>query len=133
MPVDSLTHPVLLYEQLTGGWVKPHGDFPISVVEAQGGMIGNDLCVVSGFLNGADDSTPNIYCIDTQDTTADWVQRVSLKDADSIEGTKLGIGLSHGAEAVVGSKFYVCGGVSHHLSVEFMEPLKTHLLTFLPS
>ena len=74
-------------------------------------MIGTDFCIVSGFLNGADDSTPNIYCIDTQNTKANWVKRVSLSDSQSIEGTKLGVGISHGAEAVVGSRLYMCGGV----------------------
>jgi hypothetical protein len=80
-------------------------------VESHGSMIGKDFCIVSGFLNGADDSTPNIYCIDTQNTKANWVKRVSLQDSQSIEGTKLGVGISHGAEALVGSKLYICGGV----------------------
>ena len=99
-------------QQLTGDWTKPHGDFPISVVEGQGGMIGDNFCLVSGFLNNADDTTPDIYCIDSQNTDADWVERVGLKDSDSIEGTSLGIGLSHGAVAIVGPKLYLCGGVS---------------------
>lgn len=103
---------LFLRGQLTGGWKDPHGDFPISVVEGHGSMIGQDFCLVSGFVNGADGTTPDIYCIDTQNTSANWRKRVSLKDSDSMEGTKLGIGLSHGAEAVVGSKFYMCGGVS---------------------
>lgn len=84
------------------------------MIESHGTMIGNDFCVVSGFFNGTNAATPNIYCIDTQNAAATWVQRVSLKDSDSKEGTPLGTGISHGAEAVVGSRFYLCGGVSHH-------------------
>ena len=80
-------------------------------------MIGKDFCLVSGFINGSDGTTPDIYCIDTQNTQANWRKRVSLKDSDSIEGTKLGTGLSHGAEAVVGSKFYMCGGVSDRCAI----------------
>ena len=75
-------------------------------------MIGTDLCTVSGFFNGIDQSTPKIFCIDTQDVSKDWVERVNLKDSDSKEGTPLSKGLSHGAEAVVGSRFYMAGGVS---------------------
>ena len=84
------------------------------MVESHGGMIGSDYCIVSGFFNGITATTPNIYCIDTQNTSTDWVQRVSLKDSDSIENTPLGTGLSHGAETIIGSRFYLCGGVSHH-------------------
>ena len=92
--------------------MNPHSDFPIAVVESHGALIGNDFCIVSGFFDGINSATPDIYCLDTQDTSADWVQRVSLKDSDSIEGTKLGDGISHGAETVIGSRFYMCGGVS---------------------
>jgi len=74
-------------------------------------MIGDDLCMVSGFIDGIDQSTPKIFCIDTQDTRADFIERVSLKNSDSIEGTNLSDGLSHGANAVKGSRFYMCGGV----------------------
>ena len=83
------------------------------MVEGQGGIIDNDFCMVSGFFGGANATTPKIHCIDTQNTKANWVQKVSLQDSDSIEGTKLGTGLSHGADAIVGSRFYLCGGVSH--------------------
>ena len=70
--------------------------------------------MVSGFFGLATATTPKIHCIDTQNTGADWVQKVSLQNSDSTEGTELGIGLSHGAVAIVGSKFYICGGVSRH-------------------
>ena len=101
-------------------------------MESHGALIGNDYCIVSGFLNGIDACTPNIYCIDTQDSSKDWVQRVSLQDSDSIEGTKLGTGISHGAETVIGSRFYMCGGVSHHcfhdssLKASFLPKIDLH-------
>ena len=91
-------------------------------------MLENDFCIVSGFFNTFSDSTPDIHCINTHNSTTDWVQSVSLSDDDSIEGTMLGTGVSHGGTAVVGSKFYVCGGVSHRLWDRYMESLTVCLL-----
>jgi len=78
-------------------------------------MIGTDFCIVSGFVNGIKQCTPEVYCLDTQklqkNPNTAWVQKDSLTSTLSITGRDLSLGISHGAFVVVGSKFFMCGGV----------------------
>ena len=78
-------------------------------------MIGTDFCIISGFFNGFNQCTPKVFCLDTLKLQANpntgWVEKDSLTSGLSITGRDLSIGISHGAFVVVGSKFYMCGGV----------------------
>lgn len=86
-----------------GGWEKSK-NYPLYVAEAQGAMIGEDLCVFSGFNEpdgGYDAATTRNYALDTSDPNAQWRR---LDDLPVSEG------ITHGGFVVVGTKFYMCGG-----------------------
>jgi len=93
-----------------GEWQNTGINYPLSVSEAQGAMIGSAFCIVSGFWNGINKATPEIHCIDTLNLIANWVQQDSLTADQSLVGNDLSLGVTHGGFVVVGSKFYMCGG-----------------------
>ena len=71
-------------------------------------MIGNDFVIVGGFANGISAATTNVYSLDMSNPNANW------QEMDDLPISK---GVSHGAYVVVGSKFYMCGGVRLNLAV----------------
>jgi len=84
--------------------MKTNQKYPLSVIESQGAMIGTDMCIVSGFKDGINMATPEIWCVDTKDTSAPWIQQDSLTAGQSLAGNDLSLGVSHGGFVVVGSK-----------------------------
>jgi N-acetylneuraminic acid mutarotase len=85
---------------LVGSW-EDHTDYPLSIGESQGGILGNDMLVFSGFVNGFGQSTPACYALDLNSPTAQWRR---MNDLPITEG------LTHGAVVIVGLKAYLCGG-----------------------
>ncbi len=81
-------------------------NLPYGTNEAQGAMIGTDFVIVGGFANGIDAATTNVYSLDMSNPNANW------QEMDDLPISK---GVSHGAYVVIGSKFYMCGGVRLNL------------------
>jgi N-acetylneuraminic acid mutarotase len=72
------------------------------VAESQGGLIGNDMVVVSGFSTGWNYTTPKVYAYDTSVRGAQW------REMDNIPVPE---GLTHTGHVVVNcTKLYMCGG-----------------------
>lgn len=94
-----------------GNWVDGY-KYPISVAESHGVVIDNHFCILSGFINGFGSATEKSYCIDTQGQNANWVAKDDILSSLSITSNDLSEGISHAGFAVVGSKAYMCGGVS---------------------
>jgi len=69
--------------------------------ESQGGMLGHDFMVMSGFVKDWVHVTKEVYKLDTTDPDAEWVRQDDILYPD---------GVSHTGFAIVGQKFYVCGG-----------------------
>jgi hypothetical protein len=71
--------------------------------ESQGGMIGNDLVVISGFAGRWDKCTAKVYAYNTMssDATTTWQEMDNFPIAD---------GLTHGASVIVRDILYICGG-----------------------
>ena len=85
----------------------------LSVIESQGAQVGGThFCIVSGFVDTIDKATKSTYCKDTRVPNSSWIQQDDLTDGLSIAGTLLSQGFSHAGHAAVGSKLYLCGGVS---------------------
>ena len=83
------------------------------MIESQGALVGGThFCIVSGFFGTIDQCTKSTYCKDVRDPNSNWIKQDDLTDGLSKEGTKLSEGFSHAGHAVVGSKLYLCGGVS---------------------
>ena len=90
--------------------------YPLSVIESQGAQVGGThFCIVSGFVDTIDKATKSTYCKDTRVPNSSWIQQDDLTDGLSITGTLLSQGFSHAGHAAVGSKLYICGGVSRTL------------------
>ena len=75
--------------------------YPIDIAEGQGGMIGTDFVIASGYFGGYSSATVETYAYDTSDPNAVW-QRM---DDMPIE-----LGITHAATVVVGTKMYIAGG-----------------------
>jgi hypothetical protein len=71
------------------------------VAEAQGAMMGATLVVVSGFLRRFKQVTRRTYSIDTSRHFPRWRRR---------DNHPIHLGITHAGSAVVGTKFYMCGG-----------------------
>jgi hypothetical protein len=80
--------------------------YPFNVAEAQGEIIGTDLVVMSGFNNRYNQSTPACYACNLNVTSAQWCR---MDDVPVVAG------ITHGAFAIVGMKFYMCGRYVFHL------------------
>lgn len=50
-----------LVSQFEGGWTENNPDYPIQVAESQGGLIGKDLLIVSGFANDRSEVTKEVW------------------------------------------------------------------------
>jgi len=92
--------------QFHGEWeaVSP---YPLVTGEGYGGLIDNELVVISGYFKGNTKTTPTVYSFDTTDVTGNSTWR-EMEPMPLIDG----IGpLSSGAHVVVGDSIYICGGV----------------------
>lgn len=86
--------------QLVGSWDsgKLH---PFTVAEAQGAMIGTNLVIVGGFLQGYNSVSVQTQSWDTNNPDANWLR---------MDDYPFATGVTHAAFVVVGTKFYMCGG-----------------------
>lgn len=75
--------------------------YPLSVLEAQGAIIGDDLVIVSGFTDGISSATDETYALNLNDPNAEW---------RPMDKYPLAQGVTHGALVVLGTKLYTCGG-----------------------
>jgi hypothetical protein len=75
--------------------------YPLKVGENQGGMLGTDLFVLSGFVNSVDNATPACYARNVNVTGAPWRR---------MDDVPIPAGITHTAVAIVGMKLYMCGG-----------------------
>jgi len=64
-------------------------------------VIGNELLIVSGFVNSWAEVTKAVYKLDTTDPNAQWEQQDDIISQ---------LGISHAGFAAVGQLFYICGG-----------------------
>lgn len=92
----------LLLPKLVGEWEQAK-KYPIPVAESQGAMIGDDFFIVSGFSQEWSLTTRKAYALNVNDPDAVWRR---MDDIPVPEG----VGITHAATAVVGTKFYMCGG-----------------------
>jgi N-acetylneuraminic acid mutarotase len=72
-----------------------------SAAEAQGGIIGDDLVIISGFTMGYKQATAKVYALNLRDPLAPW---------RAMDDLPVQPGITHAAYAVVGLKLYMCGG-----------------------
>jgi hypothetical protein len=72
------------------------------VRETQGALIGNDIVITSGFINGVANATNQTYARDITGAKGNQWRRM--------DDMPVPIGVTHGAFAVVGMKLYFCGG-----------------------
>ena len=87
--------------KFVGNWTW-YKELPVPVAESQGGLIGNDMVLVSGFSTGWNYTTPKVYAYDTTVRGAQW------REMDSIPVPE---GLTHTGHVVVNcTKLYMCGG-----------------------
>jgi hypothetical protein len=75
--------------------------YPLEMAEGQGGMIGTDLFLAGGFDGGFDQASPRCYARNVNVTGAPWRRMDDMPTS---------AGITHGAVAIVGKKFYMCGG-----------------------
>jgi N-acetylneuraminic acid mutarotase len=73
----------------------------VTIAEAQGAIIGDDLLIISGFTNGFSSATPACYARNLNNAGAVW------RRMDDIPESK---GLNHASVVVDGLKLYMCGG-----------------------
>lgn len=86
--------------QLNGCWEKT-APYPLVVAEAQGGIVGRDRIVISGFINNYSAATPATYAINLDDPDSQWRQMDDMPVSE---------GITHAAVAIFGTKVYMCGG-----------------------
>lgn len=91
-----------LSSQFVGEWINtPEIEYPISIGEGQGGMIGNDFVIAGGFLESVKNATCQTYALDVTDPSAGWRQMDDCPEK---------LGITHAAAVVVGTKLYLLGG-----------------------
>lgn len=83
--------------RLIGDW-ETLKSYPLTVLEAQGAIIGDDFVVISGFTNGVSSATNHNYALDLTNPNANWRRVADLPVRQ---------GITHGAFAVVGTKLYM--------------------------
>lgn len=91
---------ILIY-QLLDDWEWTSKKYPLTVAEAQGAKIGDDLLIVGGFIGGYSETTRKGFALNLTDEDAEW---------RPVDDMPTAIGITHGAYAVAGQKFYMCGG-----------------------
>jgi len=85
-------------------WTSTRGTdkaYPLGVGEAQGGMIGKDFVITSGFYNTVKVATPQTWAIDTSDPSATWRRQDDMP---------ITLGVTHCATVIIGTKIYLLGG-----------------------
>ena len=90
---------LLLQLQFVSDW-ESLPEYPLSVGEAQGGIIGTDLVVTGGFLSGWSVTTAT-YALDVTTTYSSWRK---MDDFPMYQG------ITHAAFAIHQAKMYFCGG-----------------------
>jgi len=85
--------------QFVSGW-ETLTQYPLRVGEAQGGVIGTDLVVTGGFLQGWS-VTNTTYALDLTTANANWRR---------MDDFPLAQGMTHAAFAIHETKMYFCGG-----------------------
>jgi len=75
--------------------------YPIDIAEGQGGMIGTDFVIASGYFGGYSSATVQTYAYDTSDPNAIWRR---------MDDMPVELGVTHAATVVVGEKMYIAGG-----------------------
>lgn len=83
--------------KFVGSWQAAE-QYPIPLAESQGGIIGSDFVIFSGFTNGVGQATNKNYALDMTDPNATWRSVADLPVSE---------GITHGAFAIVGNKFYM--------------------------
>jgi N-acetylneuraminic acid mutarotase len=81
---------------------EEYPSLPYNVSEAQGGLLGNDFVVFSGFVGTSWTATRKVFALDTSDLNSTWRE---MDDVPVVEG------ITHTGHVVVNfTKFYMCGG-----------------------
>jgi hypothetical protein len=75
--------------------------YPITVAEGQGGLIGKEFVIFSGFKNGYTNVTTETYALDMSNASAKWRRMDDMPISE---------GMTHIGCVVVGMKAYICGG-----------------------
>ena len=75
--------------------------YPFFLAEGQGGMIGKDFVITSGYFQGYKQATAKTFALDTTNPSATWRPRDDIPIA---------LGVTHAATLIVGTKMYVMGG-----------------------
>jgi hypothetical protein len=99
-------------QQFVGEWQSVTPSYPLTVAEAQGAIMNNngnrDLVLISGFVNGYDQSTAQTYARTVgnngNNNNAPWRR---------MDDVPLSVGITHGAFALNGNNrnvLYMCGG-----------------------
>jgi N-acetylneuraminic acid mutarotase len=73
----------------------------LPIAESQGGIIGDDLLVISGFTGQFSIATPACYALNLNDASAVW------RRMDDIPESR---GITHASVVIDGLKLYMCGG-----------------------
>jgi N-acetylneuraminic acid mutarotase len=87
--------------KLASTWPALVPKYPIPVGEANGGLVGNDLVIISGFYNGVNQCTTQNYALDITNPSASWRR---------MDDHPIALGISHTMTVIVGMKIYMCGG-----------------------
>jgi N-acetylneuraminic acid mutarotase len=89
--------------KFTGKW-ETVTEYPFFTAEAQGGIVGHDLVVISGFRNVYATATAHVYALDlnnVDENSSEWRRMDDIPIAE---------GVTHAAYTIVGTKVYLCGG-----------------------
>jgi N-acetylneuraminic acid mutarotase len=86
---------------LIGSWKAHSTKYPIPAGEAQGGIIGHDLVIVSGFTLDYGQATPQCYALNLHISGSTWRR---MDDYPIVNG------ITHAAFVIDGLKLYICGG-----------------------
>ena len=90
--------------KFVGNWIgywEGSKQYPITVAEAQGTMIGDDFVIMSGFKNGYINVTAETYALNMSDPAANWRR---------MDDMPVALGITHVGFALIGKKAYRCGG-----------------------
>lgn len=82
-------------------------DYPVDtwLGEGHGGMVGQDMVVVGGFVKGFT-TIHKVRALNMHDPLAEWRDLTDLPYLDDAP--------THAGFAIVGKKLYICGGTSCH-------------------
>lgn len=82
-------------------WNRIPPEYPIDASETQGAMIGTNIFISGGFVNGFDNVTNHSYARDISVASSPWRK---------MEDMPVTIGITHAAVVAIGMKLYMCGG-----------------------